>query len=80
MDIQRAMTVAAALGGRVYETNAPTDRWVVLLDRVDGGLVCLSEDDVREFPSVADFPGQPTKTIPLSPKATGGLMSEADIA
>jgi hypothetical protein len=79
MDVQRAMTVAAALGGRVYEIDAPTNRWVVLLDRVDGGLVCLSEDHVREFPSMADFPDAPTKTIPLSPKATGGLMSEADI-
>jgi len=78
MDIQRAVTVAAALGGRVYEIDGPTGRWVVLLDRVDGGLVCLSEDDVREFPSMADFPGQPAKTIPLSPKATGGLMSEMD--
>jgi len=79
MDIQRAMTVAAALGGRVYEIDGPTNRWIVLLDRVDGGLVCLSEDDVREFPSMADFPAAPIKTIPLSPRATGGLMSEADI-
>ena len=79
MDVQRAMTVAAALGGRVYEVEGPTDRWVVLLDRTDGALVCLCEDSVREFASPADFPGgQPTLTIPLSPKATGGLMSEMD--
>jgi len=75
MDAQRAITVAAAFGGRVFEIDGPTNRWVVLIDREDGTLVCICSRGIREYASRTDFPdGIPLKTISISPRASGGLM------
>lgn len=76
MDAQRAITVAAAFSGRVFEISGPTNDWAVLIDREDGVLVCISSSSIREFASRSDFPnGIPLKTISISPRVSGGLLS-----
>lgn len=75
MDSQRAITAAAALGGRVFETNAATNDWVVLIDLEDGRLVCIAGDEVTEFATRLDFPdGAPISRIAISPRVTGLLF------
>jgi len=75
MDAQRAITVAGAFGGRVFELDESINKWAVLIDREDGSLVCISSDEIREFASKADFPdGAPIKTISISPRISGGLL------
>jgi len=72
MDSQKAITAAAALGGRVFEANPATDDWVVLIDLENGRLVCVDNDEVAEFASRLDFPdGEPISRISISPRVTG---------
>lgn len=75
MDAQRAITAAAALGGRVFETDSATNDWVVLIDLENGRLVCVDNDKVAEFASRTDFPdGEPISRIAISPRVTGLLF------
>ncbi len=75
MDSQKAITAAAALGGRVFEANQRTNNWVVLIDLEDGRLVCIDDDEVREFATRLDFPNrEPISRISISPRVTGLLF------
>lgn len=72
MDAQRAITAAAALGGRVFEADSATNEWVVLIDLENGRLVCVDNDEVAEFATHLDFPdGTPISRISISPRVTG---------
>lgn len=75
MDSQRAITAAAALGGRVFEMDSATNDWVVLIDLENGRLVCIDNDEVVEFAIRTDFPdGEPISRITISPRVTGLLF------
>jgi len=75
MDAQRAITAAAALGGRVFEADSATNDWVVLIDLENGRLVCVDNDEVAEFATRLDFPdGAPISRISISPRVTGLLF------
>lgn len=75
MESQKAITVAAALGGRVFEVDSLTNNWMVLIDLEDGKLVCIGDDEVAEFATRLDFPdGEPISRISISPRVTGLLF------
>ncbi len=72
MDSQKAITAAAALGGRVFEADGAANDWVVLIDLENGRLVCIDNDEVTEFVTRLDFPnGEPISRISISPRVTG---------
>lgn len=75
MESQKAITVAAGLGGRVFEVDSLTNNWMVLIDLEDGKLVCIGNDEVAEFATRLDFPdGEPISRILISPRVTGLLF------
>ncbi len=72
MNSQKAITAAAALGGRGFEADSDTNDWVVLIDLEDGRLVRIDDDEVTEFATRLDFPnGVPLSAISISPRVTG---------
>jgi len=73
MNAQRAITLAGAVGGRVFSPGENV--WHVHIDRGDGAVICICDDYVTEFASKADFASDTVaRRIALSPKTTGLLF------
>ena len=75
MTSQRAIRVAASLGGRIWqpESLALQSAWYVLLDMEDGRCVVIEDDYIRQYTSRNNLLAgvNPTMTIPISPRVTG---------
>ena len=62
---QTAMQVAKALGGEAWQSGGGI--WLVLIRRLDGRLVVISDDVVGEYGSETDFDaGRAEKTVLLT--------------
>ena len=75
MTSQRAIRVAAGLGGRIWqpESLALQDAWYVLLDMEDGRCVVIEDDYIRQYASRNSLldGNDPVMTIHISPRVTG---------